>query len=99
MPASCPSCKNPICWAKLSKSFACPACGIALSANTFGPSVFAIALWVVADIPVKGALYQFMGFELWPGVILRALASGLVGFGLLSIIVGGFSKVSLRHEQ
>jgi hypothetical protein len=61
-----------------------------------GSYIAAITLWIVADIPVKFLLFGWLGTDSTIGFIARTLASGLVGWGILSMVVGEFCTVTRR---
>ena len=90
--ASCPRCKGGLPWQKLRSEFSCPHCEASLTAHRIGPIIAAIILWTIADIPVVAILYsQFGKSDIV--VLARAIVSGLVGWGILSVVVGGFTRV------
>jgi hypothetical protein len=91
----CPKCKREIPWHKLRGEMSCPHCNASLSARTLGPVVAAIVLWTLADIPIKLFIYGTLG-DSGIGLLSRIVASGLVGWVILHLIVGGFAKVEER---
>ena len=98
MREECPKCRRPIAWSKLRSQFACPHCEAPLTARTTGPLIAAIILWTIVEIPIKFIVYQILGdgdasFVVW------AIASGVVGWCILSLVVGGFSTVEQRGAQ
>ena len=97
MNAVCPNCKKAIPWWKLRGEFPCPHCATPLSAKTAGAFVATIALWILADIPVKLFLFETFGAESLTGLFARVFVGGAVGWGLASLIVGNFSTITARH--
>jgi uncharacterized protein (DUF983 family) len=99
MSATCPACQASINWTKLKKVFTCPACGVELTAKTGTAWVATIVIWTILDIPIKTILYAQMGTDSMSSLVVRVLVDCVVGLSLASVIVGDYSKVSLKHEQ
>lgn len=95
MAAYCPKCGSAVPSSILKGAFSCPSCSVALSANTGGPWVAAIVLWILADIPVKYFLYDRFGFDSFGGVVARVVVSGLIGLGIIAFVLRQFSTINL----
>ncbi len=99
MGAACPKCRGPLRWWRLRNEFACPHCGAPLTASTTATSVTFIILWIIADFPVRLAVFAMLGSEGAVAVAARILASGAVGCLLAYIVVAGFTTVKVRAES
>ncbi len=75
------------------KSFSCPYCGTGLAAKTTLPIIFAWLAWSIMDIGLQPAIYAQFGFDWWPGMTMRVLASLLVALALIWVIFSVFVKV------
>jgi len=97
--AACPECKKPISWWKVRSSFSCPSCGRELAAKVTGPTIAAIVIWIVADIPLKVVLYSALGNNGYLPFLVRTVLSGLLGVVLLATAIGQFSEVYVSHAE
>jgi uncharacterized protein (DUF983 family) len=93
----CPNCKHALHWQTLRAEFACPQCAAPLAARTTGPFVTTFVIWTVVEIPVKAFIYATFGDNLG-SLVTFALISFAIGWGLATVIVGGFSTVTSRDE-
>ena len=97
--AHCPKCDAPLSWFKMKGAFSCPSCNVALTAKSIGPWVATVALWSVADIPLRAAMQAPDGLAGLGIVLLRSLISFGIGYFIGSIVVGSFSSVALASNE
>jgi len=83
----------------MKKAFACPSCNAALTANTLGPWVGTIALWTVAELPLRATMVAPDGLAGVGVVLIRSLISFGIGYLIGSVVVGSFSNVSLAPDE
>ncbi len=93
MSLRCPNCHKRLPVYIVRKSFACPYCGTDLIAKTTLPIISAWLAWSILDIGVQPAIYSHFGFDWWPGMTMRVLASLLVALTLIWVIFSVFVKV------
>lgn len=93
MSLRCPNCNKSLPVQIIRRSFACPSCRARLVANTTLPIIAAWLAWSIMDIGLQSAIYSRFGYEWWPGITVRMVASGLVGLALIWVIFSVFVKV------
>ena len=99
MAAACPNCHRSLRWWTLESAFTCPHCAAELSAKTTGAYIATIIVWIVLDFPVKFLMFALTGTDGVSALIARIIASGLVGWGLASLMVGSLSTVTVQNAR
>jgi hypothetical protein len=55
--------------------------------------ISALLLWSLLDLGIRVFIYSRLGQTWWPGIPVRIVVSGLVGWGLIWAIYNGFVNV------
>ena len=93
MSLRCPHCDKRLSVQIIRKSFACPYCGTGLTAKTTLPIIFTWLAWSIMDFGLQSEIYSRLGYEWWPGMTARVLASLLSALTLIWVIFSVFVKV------
>ena len=93
MSLRCPNCDKHLPVRIVRKVFNCPYCGTALTAKTTVPIIFAWLSWAILDFGLQPEIYSRLGYEWWPGMTARVLASLLIALTLIWVIFSAFVKV------
>ena len=93
MSLRCPNCDKGLPFHLVRGAFTCPSCGERLVAKTVGPMICALVLWSLVDVGLKAIVYSHLGHTWWPGIAVRIVVSGLIGWVLIWGIFAGFVNV------
>ena len=89
----CPHCQSSLSWWQLRARFQCRRCDASLQAELARPTIAALAMWVLADIPLSLGV-AFVAGESWGATLLRVALSGAFGGLVLHFMFGYFARIA-----